>query len=241
MYTKNMIREKYIDGEKVFYSDKIPELEHFFTTRSINVDDNFERVRKYLGLNKENFIHPTQTHSVNIEFSQIGKTDYPETDGVILTNKEQGVYMRFADCTPVILYDKRANVAGIVHAGWRGTVGKIAVKGAEKILNYTRSKKSDIYAVIGASIGACCYKVGQEVVDGVKSTLKDSGGVVIEKSDGVYVDLKLINSRQLIEFGVPKENIDICPFCTSCNNELFYSYRKENGTVKRHNAVIKLQ
>ena len=53
------------------------------------------------------------------------------------------------------------------------------------------------------------------------------------------VDLKGINARQLQEVGV--EKIDICPYCTSCNNDLFFSYRKENKTTNRHSAVIKLR
>lgn len=233
-----MFREKFINGELVYYSDLIPELEHYFTTRAVNVEDNFALHCEYLGISEDNFIHPTQTHSTNVEFARNGAKEYPNTDGLILTNFEQGIYLRFADCTPVILYDKKANIGAIAHAGWRGTVGRIAPKTVNEMIEYSKSDIKDFYAVIGASIGQCCYQVGTDVTEAVKNSVNDCSNLITNDNK---IDLKGINARQLTEMGIPKENIDICPFCTSCRNDLFYSYRKENGTDKRHNAVIKLK
>ena len=60
------------------------------------------------------------------------------------------------------------------------------------------------------------------------------------RQGNIYVDLKGINKRQLIGAGMKSENIDVCNFCTVCNNSLFFSYRKENATTNRHSAVVKL-
>ena len=87
---------------------------------------------------------------------------------------------------------------------------------------------------------SCCYNVGQEVIDGVTKSVNNTNGLFYNKNDKIYIDLKEVNKRQLEEFGLPTENIDTCPYCTSCNNDLFFSYRKENGTTNRHNAIIKL-
>lgn len=238
-----MFIEKNIGFGNVFYSDLIPELEHYFTTRNtgINSDEIKSEWEKYLGISSENFIHPVQTHSSNVEFVFDGKVEYPATDGLILTNFKKVVYLRFADCTPVIIYDKKANIGAIVHAGWRGTVLKIAPETVRRMLDYSKSDLSDIYAVIGPAIGVCCYKVGDEVVAGISRTVKDTSCLILNKTDGVYVNLKETNAQQLFEFGVPRENIDVSPYCTSCRNDLFYSYRKENGTDLRHNAIIKLK
>ena len=96
------------------------------------------------------------------------------------------------------------------------------------------SHPKDIIAVIGPAIGICCYEVSEEVRDKLLQTVKNSDGLYNNRN----VDLKGINARQLQEVGV--EKIDICPYCTSCNNDLFFSYRKENGTAKRHFAVLEL-
>ena len=231
-----MFREKLIENGKIYYSDLLPQLEHFFTTRDTNVDENRTVICNYLRIEPENLINPTQTHSSNVDFAKVGVTDYPDTDALILDNSEQALYLRFADCTPVILYNKKTNIAAIAHAGWRGTAEKIVVKTVQKMID-NNSDTDDIYAVIGPAIGICCYEVGNEVIEKMKNTISDYEGVI---TDDNHIDLKGINARQLKEAGVLEKNIDICPFCTSCRNDIFYSYRKENGTPYRHNAVIKL-
>ena len=97
-----------------------------------------------------------------------------------------------------------------------------------------KSNPKDIIALIGPAISICCYEVSEEVRDKLISTVHNSTDLY----NGRNVDLKRINARQLEELGV--ENIDICPYCTSCNNDLFFSYRKENGTTERHFAVLAL-
>lgn len=240
VYNKDMFKPKNILGGVVYYSDLIPELEHFFTTRETNVDDNKAKICEYLKLTPQNFVHPTQTHSSNISFAKIGVTEYPDCDALILTNDVQGIYLRFADCTPIILYDKSKNIGAIAHAGWRGSAERIVVKTIEKMLEYTKSDKTSIYAVIGPAIGGCCYNIGDEVYNKLKNTVNNTDGLFRVESDKTYVDLKLLNSRQMTEYGILKDNIDICPYCTACQNDLFYSYRAESGTPNRHNAVIKL-
>lgn len=236
-----MFKSKGIGFGEIYYSDLVPELEHFFTTRTSDVDNNRSNILKYLNITKDNLINPTQTHSSNISFAKEGIQDYPDTDAIILTNYTQAVYMRFADCTPIILYDKKANIAAIVHAGWRGTVNKIAKKTANKMLEYSKSTTNDIFVLIGPAIMPCCYNVGEEVAIKIQNSVTNYDNLIQKKNEKIFIDLKKTNQRQLTEYGIPDKNIDICRFCTSCNNDLFYSYRKENGTPNRHNAVIKLK
>lgn len=233
-----------IHGKKIVKSDKLPDFEHFFTTRESFIKSKDEKFENTVKTNKEmirdylcvkELISPQQTHSENIAFAEIGKTDYPETDALILTNKEQAIFLNFADCTPVILYDKVQNIGAIAHAGWRGTAKQIAVKTIKKM----NSNPKNILAVIGPAICINCYEVGDEVFTQLKSTVNNFDGLYRKNNDKTCVDLKGINARQLFEYGV--KEIDICPYCTSCNNNLFFSYRKENGTTNRHSAVIKLK
>ena len=74
----------------------------------------------------------------------------------------------------------------------------------------------------------------------MKETVKDFEGLSEIRQGNIFINLKGINRQQLIEVGVKPENIDICPYCTVCNNDLFFSYRNENATTNRHSAVIKL-
>ena len=238
-----------ISGKKVLKSSVLYDLNHFFTTREsiiktkepeFNelVEQNKNIFCKYFNVERKNFIYPSQTHTSNVDIAQIGKNEYPETDGLILTNKEQAIFLNFADCTPLIFYD--GEIAAVSHAGWRGTAGLISIKTVEKMIKNFGSNVKKIKCAIGPAISFCCYNVGEDVYRQLMSTVKNSYGLSEIRNGEIFVDLKAINKRQLTELGLKEENIDICPYCTVCNNDLFFSYRKENGTTNRHSAVVKL-
>lgn len=212
-----------INGKKVLKSDLLTGIDHCFTTRGVKPEEVFSWT----------FITPTQTHSDNIQIAD-SKKEYPNTDGLILTEPNLAVYLRFADCTPVIFYDPINQIGAVTHAGWRGTAQKIGVKTIDKMHAEFGSNPANIIALIGPAIGLCCYEVSDDVREKLLSTVKNRHNLV----NGKNVDLKGINTRQLEEIGV--KQIDIYPYCTSCNNDLFYSYRKEKGTLERHYAILKL-
>lgn len=236
-----------IDGKKVMKSDLI-NVNHFFTTRETIIktkeEDYFQKVKenkslvcKYLKISEKDLISPNQTHTNNVEFCTEGKFLYPDTDGLVLTNTKQAVFLNFADCTPIIFYDEKLNIGAVSHAGWRGTAGRIAVKTVAR-MKEAGSDIKNIKAVIGPAISMCCYNVGNEVLEQLKSSVRDFSGLSEVRTGETFVDLKSINARQLFETGI--KNIDICPYCTSCDNDLFFSYRKENATTNRHSAVLYL-
>ncbi len=238
-----------INGKTVMKSDLLDGVEHFFTTRETLIkskDDDYQKIVEnnekmfceVLKIAPENFIHPSQTHSVNIEIAQVGKVDYPECDGLILANKEQSIFLNFADCTPVIIYDEKLNIGAVSHAGWRGTAGKISTLTVQKMMKDFASNPKNLKAVIGPAISKCCYNVGDDVLQKLISTISDKREVFEVRDGENFVDLKEINRRQLLEAGV--ERVDVCPYCTVCDNDKFFSYRKENATTNRHSAVLKL-
>jgi len=248
-----------INGKKILKSDFIHGAEAFFTTRDIcicdksllpegtnsdsavfeSIEENKKLICKFLKIDERNFLSPVQTHSENIALAQENKLTYPDTDALILTEKSLGIFLNFADCTPVIFYDDRQNIGAIAHAGWRGTAQKIAAKTVLEMINKYNSKAKDITAVIGPAIGFSCYNVGEEVLKQLSGTVSDFSGLFEIREGNIFVDLKNINRQQLAEIGVQK--IDVCPYCTVCDNNYFFSYRKENGTTKRHSAVLRLK
>lgn len=181
-------------GKTVLKSDKIP-VEHFFTTRELVLktkeEDNliFPLKNRELLIKEFNLISlvtPEQRHTSNISFVESGKTEYKETDALILDKKGIGIFLNFADCTPVILYDKRNNIAAISHAGWRGTVQKIAVKTVEKM----NSNPKDIIALIGPCICFDCFETSDEIADMLLKTVDKKDGLLKKINDKFHADLK---------------------------------------------------
>ena len=139
----------------VLKSDFLEGVEHFFTTR--NFKDELDGIL------------PDQTHSDHVEFVD-ERTSYPDTDGLIITKPHQKIRLKFADCTPLILYNSKTNIGAISHAGWRGTTQKIGVKTIQKM----GGNPKDIVAVIGPAIGLCCYEVSEEVKEKLLQTVSDT-------------------------------------------------------------------
>ena len=237
-----------VNNKKVIKSDLI-KAEHFFTTRDSIikskepenekiVETNKKDICNYLNIEYENLLYPSQTHTSNVQLAVLGKKEYPETDGLIVNDSNIAIFLNFADCTPIILYDEIKNIGAICHAGWRGTAGNIVTNTIKIMQNEFNCKVSDISAAIGPAICFNCYDVGEEVLEKLKLTVSDFNGLLEIRNNKIYVDLKGINAKQLKDCGVHK--IDIAPFCTCCNNDLFFSYRKEHGTTNRHSAVLKI-
>ena len=238
-----------INNKTVFKSDLI-KTEHFFTTResiikskepeySDIVEQNKKDICTYLNIPYENLLSPSQTHTSNVQSASIKQKAYPETDGLITASDDIAIFLNFADCTPLVFYDEVKNIGAVSHAGWRGTAGNIATKTINKMIEDFGCNPKNISAAIGAAISMCCYNVGEEVFEKLKATVSDFSGLYEERNGEIFVDLKGINARQIEECGVNK--IDIAPYCTCCNNDLFFSYRKENATTNRHSAVLKIR
>ena len=223
-----MYKIKKIENHIVYYSDLVP-VEHFFTTRDLIVKDNLDLIANYLKIDKRNIIHPHQVHGDNIEYLT-DKKEYPSCDAMILDKKDYAIYLNFADCTPVILYDKKKNIIAITHSGWRGTALKIAPKTVCKM----QSDPNDIVALIGPCISFDYFETYDEALEQLKNSVENKEGLFKDN----YADLKGINKRQLEEIGV--KTFDVIPFCTIKDNDKFFSYRKENKTKSRHSALVRL-
>ena len=239
----------FINNKKILKSDMLDCVEHFFTTRETCIkskeseyekiiSENKKDICKYLNIEPQNLITPSQTHTANIALAHAGQNIYPDTDGLITTDPDIAIYLNFADCTPIIFYDKKQNTGAVSHAGWRGTAQKIAALTVEKMVTEFDSNTRDIIAVIGPAISKCCYNVGEDVANQLLATVADKNGLSEQRGENIFVDLKGINRQQILETGVTE--IDVCPYCTVCDNDIFFSYRKENATTNRHSAVLKL-
>ncbi len=202
---------------------------------------NYELVSGDLGISFEGIVAAKQIHSAEIKVITEKEKGYGiayrdklfEADGLITNCKNIPLCVFYADCVPVLLAEAEAGVIAAVHSGWRGTVQQIAGKAVEKMCNEFGANPEKIKAVIGPSIGPCCFETGEEV-----ATRFDKSLVKSEQNGKFKVDLWEANRRILQAKGVKAKNIDISKRCTVCHSDILYSYRIHNENTGRMGAFI---
>ena len=158
-----------------------------------------------------------------------------DTDALITDLPNVPLLLFYADCVPVLLADTETGAVGLAHAGWRGSVGEIALKTVQMMCRHYGCNPEKMLAAIGPSIGSCCYEVDDKVLTaGAKYrecfTLKPNGKY--------HLDLWLMNRLQLEAAGLERGNINCAATCTCDNRELFFSYRAELGKTGRMGVSI---
>ena len=156
-------------------------------------------------------------------------------DGLITNIPGIPLFAFYADCTPIYLVDEKNKAIGLLHAGWKGTVDNIVGEAVLAMTQAYGSKTKDIKAWIGPRIESCCYEVGENVL----SKIKDLDLYELPYVDEYTISLGAINEALLKRAGVL--NIEVSPYCTSCHNELFFSYRKEHGQTGRLGALLMIK
>ena len=134
-----------------------------------------------------------------------------------------------ADCLPVVLAVPGSGAVAIAHAGWRGTVEGVVPAAVRELCALAGASPADVVAALGPAIGACCYRVGEEVRREFRVRWGAAHARVIFRrdGDGWRLDLQAANQRQLREMGVPLRAVATVPLCTSCRRDLFFSYRRD--------------
>lgn len=164
------------------------------------------------------------------------------TDG--LYTDQEGVLLAsfYADCVPLFFLDPASGAIGLAHAGWKGTVGRIAEEMVHALEKQFQAKKEELLVAIGPSIGGCCYEVDERIVAHVRVSAKRWEDAVQPSKNGRYMlDLRTLNTRILLEAGISETNILATGWCTSCRTDLFFSHRKEAaaaGTTGRMASFI---
>ncbi|MBE9524293.1 MAG: peptidoglycan editing factor PgeF [Chloroflexi bacterium] len=164
---------------------------------------------------------------------------YLRADAILTNRTDISLFMRFADCVPILLHDPVQKVIGLCHAGWQGTVKKVARAALVKMKLSYGCTPSDVLAAIGPSIGAHHYQVGSDVVTQVQTTFGTQAEDLLSNINGEYhFDLWAANRLILMQEGV--KNIEIAGLCTACHKDDWFSHRAEHGLTGRFGVLIKL-
>ncbi len=249
-----MRREELIkNGERiVFYRSEIlpSSCRHGFFTSDMDLNpltceadilrENINRIASTLDFDPSRLVSVKQIHSADVR--NVGKCDGGkfyfrpsdfECDGYVTLESGTALGVRSADCVPILLCavgecGELVSVSAI-HAGWRGTVGQIAVAAVRRMCSIGAVPER-IFAAVGPSICRNCFEVGCDFVKAVRENLGESACRKYimpskDKNEKFYADLWSMNRDQLLSCGLLPQNVDICGICTCCDPHEFFSHR----------------
>ncbi len=216
------------------------------------VCQNKEVLASLLNMPTENWVGCDQTHEekilkVNSDDKGKGVYSYSTalagTDGIYTDCEDILLTLCFADCVPLYFYSKEHSLVGIAHAGWKGTVKNI---GGHMIKRWVEDGVNieTIHVAIGPAISEKEYIVDDYVVNRVEDALLgvEKDKYMKEVSSGQYaLDLKKVNCEILLQAGVNEKNILCSSFCTSSDESLFFSHRRDKGKTGRMMSFIGLK
>lgn len=227
-------------------------LVNFITDKSVDINYSKQSRDEIRGILQDmsdyqfkKIISSRQTHTNNVVVINEDNLDYElqDVDGVITKLKGVALTIATADCQSIILYDKKNEVIGNIHSGWKGTLNKILNNGINLMIKEFYSNVEDIIVCIGPSIMGCCFEVDKDVVDMFTNNFDDIEefiklGEVRDGKQKYYIDTIGINKRELINLGILKENIYLSNVCTKCSSDTYYSYRVQGQDSGRNVTLV---
>lgn len=212
-----------------------------------HVRRNRELTLQAMGLSNQSVFDVWQVHGSDVICAHAPRPDdqaHAGADAILTNQPDVSLMMRFADCVPILLADPVRHVAGIVHAGWQGTVNRVVQKAIHAMTAHYGSHTRDVRAVIGPSIGPDHYVVGQDVIKQVHAGFGADSEALIKPipdksvNGKAYLDLWRANQLLLEQVGV--QRILLAEICTACHVQDWYSHRQEQGKTGRFGAVVTL-
>ncbi len=241
---------------------RIPFIAHGFTLKKLkngnifNFDlrDNAKAHNNLLKVTdfieeKNSIITCRQVHSnkiIKIDPKNAHPGHYGEMEGdALITNQPNvTIAVKTADCLPILFFDQKEKAIGAIHAGRRGTMLSIAKTAIESMNYYFNTMPENLIVGIGPGIQKCCYEVDKKIADLFKKKFNRYDQVVFPNPKNKYkytIDLLKTNLEQLIEKKVMYKNIFVADYCTSCRNDLFFSYRADKFKTGRMLGFITLK
>jgi polyphenol oxidase len=228
-----------------------------------HVAENRRRFAKAFGAKSFALVALRQIHSDVVHVVGSTPSDVCKGDALATRAPRLLLSVQTADCIPILLVDPRNRAVAAVHAGWRGTLARIAAKAVGRMRMEFGTRPTDILAAVGPGIGRCCYEVGPEVVKefaaqfpGARDWFDGPFDVLASGEDPnplpwltmmppghepppprCYLDLHAANSAILAAAGLAPKNIFAVNLCTSCRTDLFFSYRREGRTGRMMAAI----
>lgn len=231
----------------IFMGDKIHAVNKDFfndhTAQSCLQKEPLKKLTAQLNLKACFTLH--QTHSadgITVTEEELCKNALlgsKDGDFLITNLAHVGLFIKTADCLPIIIIDSHNKAVGIAHAGWKGSVQNIGTIMLNAMHNTYGTKTSNVEIYFGASAAVCCYKVQEPFIKNLDQTVIKK--TITYKNNKSYFNLSLYNQILLERASVPlhafKYNYHRCTIC----NPLYCSYRRDKESDLRQITLVSLK
>ena len=199
----------------------------FHGTGKGNITDERNRLAELAEFPTNTLAYGHQIHSsiVNV-VDTVGHVG--EGDGLITKTTEVVLTIQVADCVPLFVHCKDSGTIGLFHAGWRGASAGIIEEGISKMVSQFNAAPNQMEAVLGPSIGPCCYEIRGDV-----STYFSDLFLHKKNKEQSYLDLPGFVKAKLISSALSAENISLDGRCTFCSEQKFHSFRRDRYAAGR--------
>lgn len=216
-----------------------------------DVVENRRRLLAALGLDLERSVWCRQVHSGEVVVAGPGdagrgstgaERGIAEADALVTDTPGLALCVTVADCVPVVLFDPERRVAGLAHAGWRGTVARICSRTVATMGERFGSEPAALIAAIGPSIGPAGYEVGAEVASAARAAYGGRAGELLRPGGASHsrFDLWSANRIDLEAAGLDPARIELGAVASDERLDDFFSHRREGGHTGRFAAAIRL-
>ncbi len=212
-----------------------------------NVEGNRSLLARAFGVSQEALVTPRQVHGIDILVINEPNEDYShflsvEGDAVITNQPNVMIGVCVADCVPILLCDPEKKVIAAVHAGWKGTAGKLVAKVVAGMKSEFGCNPATVQAAIGPCIQKCCYEVDGPVKQAfVQSDIAWASFAEMCGEGKWKLDLAATNRELLLLAGLSADAVQVSEQCTCCHSELFFSYRRDKDEAGRQMGFIMLK
>lgn len=223
--------------------------QHAFTSKQLQLPagDRWAAAAASVGGSLEQVRRVKQVHGNAVRVLQRGRIERADAearpDGDAIVSNVAGLVLAVlvADCVPILIADRNTGTAGAIHAGWRGTCARVGPAAVEAMRVHFGTEPSDLVAAIGPSIGPDDYEVGEALIDAFQHAGHAAEDLArwFRRRDGrLCLDLWSANRDQLIDAGLPPEQVFTCGLSTLVHTDVFDSFRSEGERAGRMAALI---
>jgi len=206
------------------------------------VVENRRRTFGSVGLDPGSIYDVWQVHSADAVLVDGPRAGRELRRADIMLTRSTGVtlFMRFADCVPILIVDPRLRAAALAHAGWQGTVKQAARVAVEAMKARFGSEPSDLVAGLGPAIGPDHYEVGEDVIRQFQHSFGEQASRHLHTRNG-RSSLDLVGANRALLEACGVKTIEDAGICTACSVDHWYSHRAEAGRTGRFGALLYLE